>query len=114
MVPSLKELRRDVLAACDRGKGTRVVTFHFPCRESWVRRVKQERRELGQIRLVLTRRRVPQRENDRDKIVELITKRPKMTLPEWKDALQTPLSRQTRCTALKRRRLTLKKSPESH
>jgi transposase len=40
-----KEMRRDVLAACDAGEGTRAVALRFGCSESWVRRVKQERRE---------------------------------------------------------------------
>ena len=40
-----KEFRRDVLAACDAGGGTREVALRFSVSESWVRRVKQERRE---------------------------------------------------------------------
>lgn len=39
-----KEFRRDVLAACDSGQGTRAVALRFGVSESWVRRVKQERR----------------------------------------------------------------------
>jgi hypothetical protein len=58
MVPYSKELRRDVLAACDRGEGTCVIAFRFRCRESWVRRMKQERRKLGQTAPLTTRRRV--------------------------------------------------------
>ena len=44
-----KEMRRDVLAACDAGEGTRAVALRFGCSESWVRRVKQERREQGKL-----------------------------------------------------------------
>jgi len=40
-----KELRGNVLAACDRGRTTREVATYFEASESWVRRVKQERRE---------------------------------------------------------------------
>lgn len=114
MVPYSKEMRRDVLAACDRGEGTRVVALRFHCSESWVRRVKQQRRELGKTAPLLTRRRVPKWEPDREKIVELIAQSPDMTLQELKDALRTPLSRQTLCVALKVLKLTLKKSLEGH
>ena len=40
-----KEFRRDVLRACDAGGGTREVALKFDVSESWVRRIKQERRE---------------------------------------------------------------------
>jgi len=52
-----KEFRRDVLAACDAGAGTRVVALRFEVSESWVRRVKQERREQGKIAPASKRRR---------------------------------------------------------
>lgn len=44
-----KEFRRDVLAACDAGGGTREVATRFKVSESWVRRIKQERREQGKV-----------------------------------------------------------------
>jgi transposase len=44
-----KEFRRDVLAACDAGGGTREVALGFRVSESWVRRIKQARREQGQV-----------------------------------------------------------------
>ena len=52
-----KEFRRDVLAACDAGGGTRSVALQFKVSESWVRRIKQERREQGKIAPQTTRRR---------------------------------------------------------
>ena len=109
MVPYSKEMRRDVLAACDRGEGTRIVALRFKCSESWVRRVKQERRELGKTEPLLTRRRTPKWEAYRERIVELIAERPDMTLQELKDELGTSLSRQTLCTALAKLKLALKK-----
>ena len=112
MLPYSKEMRREILAACDRGEGTRAVALRFKCSESWVRRVKQERRELGKIAPLLTRRRTPQWEPYRERMLELIAQRPDMTLQELKDALETTLSRQTLCTALQTLRLTLKKSSE--
>lgn len=44
-----KEFRREVLAACDTGEGTRAVALRFKVSEAWVRRIKQERREQGKL-----------------------------------------------------------------
>ena len=52
-----KEFRRDVLAACDAGGGTREVALRFDVSESWVRRIKQERREQGKVAPRTTRNR---------------------------------------------------------
>ena len=54
-----KEFRREVLRACDSGMGTRDVALKFGVSESWVRRIKQERRELGKTAPSTTRRREP-------------------------------------------------------
>ena len=104
-----KEMRRDVLAACDAGEGTRKVALRFNCSESWVRRVKQERRELGKTAPATTRRRIPKWHRYREQIVELIARRPDMTLQELKDALGTELSISTLSVALRKLKLTLKK-----
>jgi transposase len=109
MTPYSKEMRREVLAACDRGEGTRAVAVRFKCSESWVRRVKQERRELGKTAPLLTRHRTPRWAAYRERILELIAQRPDMTLQELKDDLETPLSRQTLCAALAQLKLALKK-----
>lgn len=52
-----QEFRRDVLAACDEGEGTRAVALRFKVSESWVRRIKQERREQGKLAPSRKRRR---------------------------------------------------------
>lgn len=104
-----KELRRDVLAASDAGEGTQAVALKFGVSESWVRRVKQERRELGKVAPCSTRNRTPKWAAYREQIVAHIAAQPDMTLQELKDALGTELSRQTLCTALKKLKLTLKK-----
>jgi transposase len=109
MAPYSKEMRREVLAACDRGEGTRAVALRFQCSESWVRRVKQDRRERNKVAPLLTRRRTPKWEPYRERLLALIAERPDITLQELKDALETTLSRQTLCTALAKLRLTLKK-----
>ena len=41
--------RGEVLAACDANEGTRVIALRFQVSESWVRRIKQQRRETGQV-----------------------------------------------------------------
>ena len=109
MQPYSKEMRRDVLAAGDAGEGTRAVALRFDVSESWVRRVKQERRESGKVAAKTTRKRTPQWAAYQQDIERLIAEQPDMTLQELKDALKTDLSRQTLCTALKKLKLTLKK-----
>ena len=105
-----KEFRRDVLAACDRGQGTREVARLFRVSESWVRRVKQARREQGKVAPCTTRRRIPLWAEFTEQIQTQIARQPDLTLQELKDALSTSLSRQTLCKALQRLKLTLKKS----
>jgi transposase len=43
------EFRGEVLAACDANEGTRKIATRFKVSESWVRLIKQQRRETGQI-----------------------------------------------------------------
>jgi transposase len=113
MKPYSKEFRGEVLAACDRGRGTREVATHFNVSESWVRRVKQERRELNKIAPCLTRRRTPLWAAIADRMREVIREKPDLTLRELKAELQTDLSVQTLCTALHKLRLIVKKKPSS-
>ena len=96
MPPYSKEFRRDVLAACDAGEGTRAVALRFDYSESWVRRVKQDRRESGKIAPCTTRNRTPKWAVYRERIEEIIAAQPDITLQELKDELQTDLCRQ-RC-----------------
>ena len=103
------EFRRDVLAACDAGEGTQAVALKFSVSESWVRRVKQERRELGKVAPSRSRRRTPRWVAEADRISKAIADKPDMTLRELKIHLQTDLSVQTLCRALRVLRLTLKK-----
>jgi transposase len=108
-----REFRRDVLAACDAGEGTRAVALRFKCSESWVRRVKQERREQGKIAPCTKRRRKPRWLAEADRIQECLHRRPDLTLNELKRELGTNLSVYTLCRALKQLRMTLKKSTQS-
>jgi len=103
------EFRREVLKACDAGGGTRVVATKFNVSESWIRRIKQERREQGKLALVKRRRRTPKWAAHAQRIVALIGEAPDLTLHELKERLETTLSVQTLCRALQQLRLTLKK-----
>lgn len=104
-----KEFRREVLAACDAGHGTRVVATQYRVSESWVRRIKQERREQGKTAPSTTRNRTPRWRALEPQICEAITQQPDLTLKELKHRLGTELCVQTLCTALRELRLTFKK-----
>ena len=103
------EFRREVLKACDAGQRTRVVATRFNVSESWVRRIKQERREQGKLAPLRTRRRTPKWAAEADRIQRAIREQPDLTLRELKQQLGTPLSVQTLCRALQQLRLTFKK-----
>lgn len=109
MKPYSKEFRGQVLGACDRGRSTREVATYFDVSESWVRRIKQERRELNKTAPLLKRRRTPLWMALAGQIRELIRQKPDLTLREIKEELQTDLSVQTLCVALRQLRLTVKK-----
>ena len=104
-----KEFRGQVLAACDRGLGTQAVALKFEVSESWVRRVKQERRELGKVGPATKRKRTPKWAADADRIRALIEQTPDLTLDELQARLHTSLSRATLCRALQALKLSLKK-----
>lgn len=108
-----KEFRGQVLAACDKGRSTREVATRFDVSESWVRRIKQDRRELNKTGPWLKRRRVPLWAAIADRMRDLIQQKPDLTLVEIKAELQTDLSVQTLCTALQQLRLTIKKKSSS-
>jgi transposase len=97
------------LKACDAGEGTRAVATRFDVSESWVRRIKQERREQGKLAPLKTRKRTPKWAVHAERIVVLIRQTPDLTLEELKTQLHTTLSVQTLCRALQQLRLTLKK-----
>ena len=94
-----KEFRGEVLAACDEGLGTREAAVRFKVSESWVRRIKQERRELGKTAPLTTRNRTPEWAIYTDQIVEIFSVRPDTTLNELKAELGTHLSTKTLCPA---------------
>ena len=104
-----KEFRRDVLRACDTGEGTRDVALRFNVSESWVRRIKQQRRETGRDAPLTTRSRTPKWHMIQDDIRRVVKQQPDLTLAELKQELGTELSVSTLCVALQKMKLTLKK-----
>ena len=83
-----KEFRRDVLAACDAGGGTKEVALQFGVSESWVRRIKQQRRETGQIAPKMTRKRRPKWRAWADWLKAAVAATPDAYLRELKVRLQ--------------------------
>ena len=88
MVPYTTELRGEVLAACDANEGTRVVAVRFQVSESWVRRIKQQRRETGQIAPKTAAPRQPKWQAWADWLVAKITARPDIYLRELQAELK--------------------------
>ena len=86
-----KEFRRDVLAACDAGEGTRSVALRFDVSESWVRRIKQERREQGKVAPQTTRRRRKIWEPYAEWLLAKLDERPDVYLRELQAAAQAEL-----------------------
>jgi transposase len=86
-----KEFRRDVLRSCDAGGGTREVALKFDVSESWVRRIKQERREQGKVAPKTTRSRRKAWAPYADWIVAQLDRRPDMYLRELQAAARAEL-----------------------
>ncbi len=86
-----KEFRRDVLAACDAGEGTRLVALRFQVSESWVRRIKQERREQGKLAPLSTHRRRKIWEPYAEWLLAKLDERPDVYLRELQAAAQAEL-----------------------
>ena len=112
-----KERRAEVLAECDAGKGTREVALQFGVSESWVRRVKQERREQGKIAPKQTRDRRRCWEPYADWLRDQIAEKSDQTLAELQakaaEQLGWVTSDMTISRALKALRLPLKKRRSS-
>jgi len=106
--PYSQDLRDRVLAAHDRGMKTKQIADTFEVSCSWVRRVKQRRRETGET--------VPRRMGcpvvwkiDRARLAEVVQAQPDATLEEIRDRLGIVCSRSAICMALKELGLTFKK-----
>jgi len=103
------DLRRRVIGACDAGKGTKQVATTFGVSPAWVRRLKQHRRERGDI--------LPRngggsrgRKIDRERLAELVKQQPDATLVELRDRLGVSVTPWAVCKALGELKLSYKKS----
>jgi transposase len=113
MEPIAVEVRAQVLAACDAGEGTRVVAVRFNVSESWVRRVKQQRRETGQVAPKTTPPQQPKWKDWADWLVAKVAARPDIYLRELQADLKaerdTEVCLTTICNACSALELTRKK-----
>jgi len=106
--PYSQDLREKVLAACDRGMTTKHIAEVFGVCRSWVRRVKQRRREHGET--------TPRKQGspgvckiDREHLARLVAERPDATAAELRERLGIECSEQGIYAALKALNLTFKK-----
>ena len=97
------EFRGEVLSACDANEGTHDIAVRFKVSKSWVRRIKQQRRETGQIAAKKAAPRQPKWRAWADWLVAQITARPDIYLRELKADLKQELGEEvclmTICTA---------------
>lgn len=104
------EFRKKVLKACDEGGTSREVAERFEVSRSWIDRLKQRRRETGEIGPQKPSRFKPQAlANHMDRLRELVEERPDITLEEIRSALKVQTSLTSIWRALQRLDLTFKK-----
>jgi len=103
-----KDLRKRVLADCDAGMRTKQVSEKYQVSRPWVRRIKQRRRETGQITaLPFNGGRKPI--IDRSHLADLVKQTPDATLAELRDKLGLRCSLSAIHQALARLKITFKK-----
>ena len=105
------DLRGRVLAACDAGAKTKAVAERFAVSASWVRRVKQVRRESGRTAPV-DQAHGPSAgwAAHAEAIRDAVRQVPDATLDEYRARLALPLSRATLARAITALGLSRKKS----
>jgi transposase len=112
MTPYSMDLRERVLKDCDAGMGTRAVAHKYSVSESWVRRLKQRRRETGSIQpRAATPGPAPTLAAHADRLRALVREVPGLTAGEYRDRLGVRAAVVTVWRALRRLGLTHKKSP---
>src|SRR6516164_3393873 len=96
------EMRKRILADCDAGMNTKSVSLKYQVSESWVRRLKQRRRENGEIAARKAGSTPPSKWRPHaEKITEAVRQRPDATLAELREQLGLELSIPTLTRALK-------------
>src|SRR5262245_53605922 len=111
MTPYSTDLRQRVLKDCDAGMGTRAVAAKYSVSESWVRKLKQQRRETGSIEpLTATPGPKPTLGPHADRLRELVRDAPGLSAEEYRDRLGVDVAAITVWRPLQRLDLTVKKS----
>jgi transposase len=103
------DLRERVIGDCDAGLGTKAVAKKYKVSPAWVRRLKQHRRERGDI-APRTGGGSRGRKIDRDRLAELAKAQPDATLVELRDRLGVDVTAWAVGKALRELKLTYKKS----
>ena len=110
MKPYSLDLRERVLQDCDTGGTTRQVALKYRVSESWVRRLKQRRRESGEVAPRRAGTKQPARWlASADQLRQLVDEQPDATLEELRQRLGNNLSTKTLSRALRALQLTIKK-----
>ena len=103
------DLRERVIGDCDAGLGTKAVAKEYKVSPAWVRRLKQHRRERGDI-APRTGGGSRGRKIDRGRLAELAEAQPDATLVEPRDRLGADVTAWAVGKALRQLKLTYKKS----
>jgi transposase len=105
------DLRQRVLASGDRGQGTKAVATKYAVSPAWVRRLKQRRREAGEIGpRQLGQPKGGRLAAHRERLRALNAERPDATLVELREAPGGPVSIWTIWRALRDLKLSFKKN----
>lgn len=100
MAPYSAEFRGEVLAACDANEGTHDVAVRFNVSESWVRLIKQQRRETGQVAPKTAAPRQPLWQAWADWLVAKLNVRPDSYLRELQADLKAELGEEVCLTTI--------------
>lgn len=103
------DLRIRILADCDAGMQVRQVAVKYDVSESWIRRLRQRRRESGETAPRPRKKAPPKWVPYAESLKQFVADRPDATLAEVQQQLAIPLSIPTLCRALRALRLTFKK-----
>ena len=111
MAPYSMDLRKRVLEDCDSGLTSKDVAEKFRVSRSWVDRVKQRRRERGEVGPRLQRVFKTQAfAGQEDRLRAQVAAKTDQTLAELRDALRSSASLSSLWRALDRLKLTVKKN----
>jgi len=111
VAPYSMDLRTRVLRDSDAGMGSKAVAEKYAVSRAWVDRLKQRRRETGEVSpRKQTRWRTPILTPDLPRLAQLVAAQPDRTLAELREALGTTASVTTIWRALVRLSITIKKN----